>query len=234
MHPQVEIVHRQVVSDIADLLLPTAPDFLHVVEVLFDRRPIGERFDNRCYAGTGVRAVKGIPTMLFFHQHDANHAAGRLVSCQERFVLFRGGFAVDGALDRLPAARLTSAFGQTDAMLAIHAWPAATTTFWLLRYVAQVRVFVQAPHDHHARQIQHAAEKRRLRITAVDDDPHGFPRLFQQWNDPLHQPGRQLQENCKVAYLATKSTKATKKQSYKTRSFCKESNFLFFVPLEVS
>ena len=41
-----KLKHADVRPDVADLLLAGAPDFLHVVKVLFDRRPVGERFED--------------------------------------------------------------------------------------------------------------------------------------------------------------------------------------------
>src|SRR3989304_6318817 len=45
MHPQVQMIDGHVRPDIAHLLLACAPHFFHVVEVLFDRCPVGECFE---------------------------------------------------------------------------------------------------------------------------------------------------------------------------------------------
>ena len=47
------MIDSQVGPDVLHLLLARAPDFLHVVEVLFEGCPIGEGFDN--LHGRGVR-----------------------------------------------------------------------------------------------------------------------------------------------------------------------------------
>ena len=46
MHPQVQVETTDVRPDVPHLLLAGAPDFLDVVKVLFDGRPIGKCFEN--------------------------------------------------------------------------------------------------------------------------------------------------------------------------------------------
>ena len=62
MHPQVEMIDGHVGPDVPHLLLARAPDFLDVVEVLFDRSPVGEGFhnlDQEGREGHGVRPELG-------------------------------------------------------------------------------------------------------------------------------------------------------------------------------
>ena len=56
--PQVQVPRREVRPQVADLLLAAAPDLLDVVEDLFDRRAVGERFDDLAHVGidSGIRA----------------------------------------------------------------------------------------------------------------------------------------------------------------------------------
>ena len=94
MHPQIQVVHRQVRPDVAHLLLARTPDFLHIVKILFDGHAIGERFENLLDAGIRVGAKEGAPTMLFLDEHHAEDAAHGRIGRQKGFVSLRGRFAI--------------------------------------------------------------------------------------------------------------------------------------------
>jgi hypothetical protein len=66
VHPKIQIEHRQVGPNVADLLLARALDFFHVVEVLFDGRSIGECFHNLHDAGIRIGAEESVPSMAGF------------------------------------------------------------------------------------------------------------------------------------------------------------------------
>lgn len=97
MHPEIQVVHCQIGPDVAHLLLARSPHFFHVVEILFDGSTIGKCFENLLDAGARVGAEEGVPTMIFFHQHDANDATHRRVGCQEGLVGLGRRLAVDRA-----------------------------------------------------------------------------------------------------------------------------------------
>ena len=105
MHPEIEIVHRQVRPDVANLLLAGAPHFFHVVEVLLDRGAIGECFQDLLDTRIRIRAEEGIPTMLFLDEHNTNDATHRHVGCQERFVGLGRCLAIDSACGALPSTK---------------------------------------------------------------------------------------------------------------------------------
>ena len=59
VHPKAQMIRADVCPQIAELLLADTPDHLEVVKVLFDRRPIGEGFQNLGDAGVGIGAEEG-------------------------------------------------------------------------------------------------------------------------------------------------------------------------------
>ncbi len=139
---------------------------------------------------------EGEPTMIFVDEHHANDATYRRIGCQKRFVRLCASFAVERAIDRLPASLPPGSFGQAETVLAILARPAAATTLSLLplrRQIAQCGVFAQATDDYHADKLQSTSQERPLGVAAIDDDPNRFSRRFQDGNDPLDPTGRQLQ-----------------------------------------
>jgi len=50
VHPEVQMISAEVRPEVAKLLLAGPPDFLDVVEDLFDGRPVGERFQDLPHA----------------------------------------------------------------------------------------------------------------------------------------------------------------------------------------
>ena len=66
MHPPIEMIDGHVGPDVPYLLLARAPDLLQIVEVLFDRGPVGEGFDNLRDRDIRIGREEGKPIVLFF------------------------------------------------------------------------------------------------------------------------------------------------------------------------
>jgi len=196
MQPEIQAVHGEVRPDVANLMLSGSPHFLQIVEVLFDGGTIGEGFENRDDALLGIGSEEGAPAMRFLDQHDPNHTAGGAIGYQERFVGLGGQAAVQHALDGFPSTPLTGLFEETEFVFAIHTWPAARATLTRFEFrwqVAQGRVFAQATDHDQLGDLQHTPQKRPLGVAAVDHDPHGSARSFEDWSQPLDQSSCQLQ-----------------------------------------
>ena len=97
------MVDGQVAPNVPHLLLARALDFLHVVEVLLDRRPVGEGFDNLHGRGVRIGREEGIPIVILLDNHDANQSADRPVGRQEGLVELGDRLAVDDALGPSPS-----------------------------------------------------------------------------------------------------------------------------------
>ena len=119
------------------------------------------------------RCRRGVPTIVFLDDHHANHAADRQVGRQEGLVAFDTRLSIDRAVDGLPAALLSGALDDAELVLAVLPRPASPAVLRPRWHIAQRRVFAQPADD--------------------DDEPHGSFGLFQERNDPFHQPRCQLQ-----------------------------------------
>ena len=61
VNPKTQMIDRQDRPDVSHLLLAGTPNFLHVVEVLLDRGPVGEGFDDLRGRGIAIGRKEGIP-----------------------------------------------------------------------------------------------------------------------------------------------------------------------------
>ena len=77
LHPQIQVERGDVRPDVADLLLSSAPDFLHVVKVLLDRRSIGEGFDDFPRRRVGMGAEEELAAAGLLDKDHANEPARR-------------------------------------------------------------------------------------------------------------------------------------------------------------
>ena len=62
---------------------------------------------------------EGVPTVIFLHQHHADDAAHRSIGRRKSFVRLGHRFAIDRAIDGLPASLLSGALGQREFVFPI-------------------------------------------------------------------------------------------------------------------
>lgn len=72
MHPEIQMIYRNICPNVADLLLTRSPYFLHVVEVLLDGCPVCKCFQDFQYAGFVIGAEESNPSMIFLDKHHTN------------------------------------------------------------------------------------------------------------------------------------------------------------------
>ena len=126
MQPQVDVPRGDVRPQVSHLLLTAPPDFLHIVEHLLDRRPVGEHFDNLCHRGIHIRAEEKLRARLLLHDDHPDRSSERAVRRQERLELFGHLFPVDRAGRFLPAVAMSGPFRQGEAMLSVDAFASPT------------------------------------------------------------------------------------------------------------
>ena len=121
VHPEVQMPGPDVRPEVTDLLLSGSPHLFEVVEVLFDRRPVGEDLQNLLHGDLRVEREEELAAGRLLDNDHPDHAVGRTVGRQEGLDLFADHFAVLDALDPEPAPGLPGAFGQADPLCAVFA-----------------------------------------------------------------------------------------------------------------
>jgi len=125
VQPQVDVPAGDVRPQVPHLLLAASPDFLHVVEHLFERTPVGECLDGLLHARVHIAAGEDLWAGRFFHDHDPDHSPERPVRCQEHLELFDDLFPRDCAENLLPTVAMSSPLRQRDPIHSVDPFAAA-------------------------------------------------------------------------------------------------------------
>src|SRR5262245_60028221 len=119
MHPQVQVEHRHVRPDVADLLLSCAPHFLDIVKVLLDRRAVGKRLDDLAWRSFRLGAKEELAAVIFLDDHHPNDASCRPPRGQKGFDGLGDELTIDEALHLLPTRTMSGAALQRNALATI-------------------------------------------------------------------------------------------------------------------
>ena len=113
VEPGVEMPAADARPDVAHLLLPRSPDFLHVVEHFLDGPALGADGQDLSGVQGGVRAeVRGPVSRFVFQQNDPDDAGRRAGRRQEGLAAARELDATTEERDRLPAVAVSRAIRQ--------------------------------------------------------------------------------------------------------------------------
>src|ERR1700687_4969296 len=125
VHPQIQMIGRNVGPIIPQLLLTQSMHFFQIMKVLLDSCSIGNGLQNRLYGRFDIGAEECPPAVILADDNHANQPADGSIRRRKRLKGLGDFLAIQDKLPRLPPALMSGPLSQADRLLAVLPFAAA-------------------------------------------------------------------------------------------------------------